>query len=553
MGGWLERVDPRVWAGVALAAALATSCAGVARGTYAAGGSDSYCYVSQASSWLDGSIARPQVVEFATPWPNANLTLAPAGYVPSPYIPGGIAPICPPGFGLVMAAAAAVAGPNAVYFLVPLFGGLLVWCTFVLGRALRGGALGAAAAIVTASSPIVLYQVVQPMSDIPAASAWLMALALLIVPTRARLLAAGAATSLAVMMRPNLAPATLVLAAAAWWHPMQAAVDADQRFTASRPLARAALFACGGIPLALVTAWAHATVYGSPVRAGYGSLDGLFAWAHILPNIARYAKWLSDSHTRIVWMAVLTPLVAWRQGTTWLSTLLASFVLAVVGAYVPYTVFDDWWYLRFLLPAIPLVLILSLNVLAEGVSWVSGASVSAAGHPPRRPVASRLTPALVGVVVIALSAQFVRTAIERSAFNLWRSDGRFVTTGQAVARLVPNTGVVWSAFHSGNIRLYGHRPSVLWDALPPDWLDRALESLTREGRESFLVLDSFEEPVFRQRFEQTSAFGALDWPPRVQVGNAVKIWAFDDRARFLAGERLPTERLATTPRGSRGR
>jgi hypothetical protein len=553
MGTWLERMGPKVWVVVALAAALATSYAGVARGTFAAGGSDSYCYVSQASSWLDGSIARPQVVGFATPWPNADLTLAPAGYVPSPHIPGGIAPICPPGFGLVMAAAAAVAGPNAVYFLVPLFGGLLVWCTFVLGRALRGGALGVAAAIVTASSPIVLYQVVQPMSDIPAASAWLMALALLIVPTRARLLAAGAATSLAVMMRPNLAPAALVLAAAAWWHPMEAAVGADQRLTAPRPLARAVLVACGGIPLALVTAWAHATVYGSPVRAGYGSLDGLFAIAHVVPNIERYAKWLNDSHTPIVWLAALTPLVAWQQGTTWLSTLLAAFVLAVVCAYVPYTVFDDWWYLRFLLPAVPLVLILSLNVVAEGVCWASGSNAPAAGRSPRRQVVGRLAAVLVGALAVALSIQFVRTAIDRSAFNLWRSDGRFVTTGQAVARLVPDTGVVWSAFHSGNVRLYGHRPSVLWDALPADWLDRALQSLTQEGRESFLVLDSFEEPVFRQRFEQTSEFGALDWPPRVQVGNAVKIWAFGDRARFLAGERFPTERLALTPRGARGR
>lgn len=553
MGRWLERMGPNAWAGVALAAALSTSYAGVSRGTYAAGGSDSYCYVSQASSWLDGSIARAQVVGFATPWPNAELTLAPAGYVPSPHIPGGIAPICPPGFGLVMAVAAAVAGPNAVYGVVPILGGVLVWCTFVLGRALRGGALGAAAAILTAASPIVLYQVVQPMSDIPAAAAWLMALALLIVPTRARLLGAGAATSLAVMMRPNLAPAVLVLAVAVWRHPHPTTGDADPRPPSPRPLMRAAMFACGGMPLALVTAWAHDTVYGSPLRAGYGNLDGLFALAHVGPNVSRYATWLNDSHTPVVWLAALAPLLAWRRHRTWLGLLLSAFVVTVVCAYLPYTIFDDWWYLRFLLPAIPLVLMLSLYVMAEGISWASVTGTLAAGRPRSRPVVGWATTAIAAVLTIALSIQFVRTAIDRSAFNLWRSDGRFITTGHAVARLVPATGVVWSAFHSGNVRLYGHRPSILWDALPADWLDRALDSLTREGRESFLVLDSFEEPVFRQRFEQASAFGALDWPPRVQVGNAVKIWAFADRSRFLAGERTPTERLALTPRGGRDR
>ena len=39
---------------------------------------------------------------------------------------------------------------------------------------------GATAAILTATSPIVLYQVVQPMNDVLAAALWLAAMALLI-------------------------------------------------------------------------------------------------------------------------------------------------------------------------------------------------------------------------------------------------------------------------------------------------------------------------------------------------------------------------------------
>jgi hypothetical protein len=38
-----------------------------------------------------------------------------------------------------------------------------------------------------------------------------------------------------------------------------------------------------------------------------------------------------------------------------------------------------------------------------------------------------------------------------------------------------------------------------------------------------------------------SPLGALDWPPRFDVARQVRIFDPDDRARYLAGERIPTE------------
>lgn len=535
---WLAQPSGRWWSWLAMATALAAGAVGVLRGTYAAGGSDSYCYVSQATSWLDGSAGRAQTVPFATPWPNVALTLAPAGYVPAPHVPGAIAPICPPGFGVLMAGANAVLGAPGIYALVPVMGVLLVWSTFLVGCALRGPAVGAVAAVLTAASPIFLYQVVQPMSDIPSAAAWITALAA--ATARApRWTIAGAAAGLAVMIRPNLAPALLVLGATTW-------------FTTPASARRTALVhvVAGGAPFALATAWAHAVVYGSPFRAGYGSLDQLFSSSHVGPNLTRYATWLTDTQTPFVWLALASPLVALVAARSpahagahlaanrTVALVLSAFAAVVIGIYLPYTVFEDWWYLRFLLPALPAILILASDGGAALLSVVWRPFVVSA--------------VMIGVAG-ALAVLGVRTAGERSAFDLWRSERRFVTAGEAVARIVPQDGVVWSSFHSGNVRLYGHRASVMWDALPEDWLDRAVSSLAAEGRPSFLVLDSFEEPVFRARFERASPLGALDWPPRVEIGNVVRIWSFEDRARFLAGDPPRTERLAVVPRANRSR
>ena len=89
------------------------------------------------------------------------------------------------------------------------------WClsAFVIARRLAGGMAGATAAILTATSPIVLFQVVQPMNDVLAAALWLAALALLIDQDsrRSPLVAAGILIGLAILVRPNLAPLALVV------------------------------------------------------------------------------------------------------------------------------------------------------------------------------------------------------------------------------------------------------------------------------------------------------------------------------------------------------
>src|SRR5688572_7133664 len=111
-------------AGIALLLA-AVVAVGLRWESFVAGGSDSYCYLYQAERWASGRLQVPEPLALEAPWPNAPLTFAPAGHLPSPTVPGAIVPICPSGLSIVMALFVAVGGIGAAALVVPLFGALL--------------------------------------------------------------------------------------------------------------------------------------------------------------------------------------------------------------------------------------------------------------------------------------------------------------------------------------------------------------------------------------------------------------------------------------------
>jgi hypothetical protein len=57
----------------------------------------------------------------------------------------------------------------------------------------------------------------------------------------------------------------------------------------------------------------------------------------------------------------------------------------------------------------------------------------------------------------------------------------------------------------------------------------------------YLLFEGPEEANFRARFAATSAVGAVDWPPTAEILSRVRIFDPEDRGRYLAGQRIPTE------------
>jgi len=190
----------RAFAVVAVVAALALAAFAVARGTWAVGGSDSSCYGLMAKAFSAGQLQPSSALALDAPWPNAAITFAPGGFKPG-LTPEVAMPICAPGMSVLMAPLAMAFGQDAIFWLTPIAAAALVLAAFALGTQLAGGLAGATAAILTATSPIVLYQSVQPMNDIVTAALWLGALALV-----RRHVLCGILIGLAILVRPNLAP-----------------------------------------------------------------------------------------------------------------------------------------------------------------------------------------------------------------------------------------------------------------------------------------------------------------------------------------------------------
>ena len=95
-----------------------------------------------------------------------------------------------------------------MFCVTPIAGALLVWLTFLAARALAGPLAGAMAAVLIATSPMVLYQVVQPMNDITTAALWMATFVALI--HRHDWGAAGVCCGVALLVRPNLLPLAVV-------------------------------------------------------------------------------------------------------------------------------------------------------------------------------------------------------------------------------------------------------------------------------------------------------------------------------------------------------
>lgn len=497
-------------------------------GTFAAGGSDSYCYVHQANAWASGRLRVVEPLALDAPWPDAPLTFAPAGHIPSPTVRGAIAPICPAGLSLTMApfvwaGGAGKAGEaggagkaGGVFVVVPLFGALFVWSAYLLGSRFSPR-VGLASALLLACSPAFLFQLMQPMSDVPAAALWVLAVAIATSGTRRSSPMAGLAASAAIAVRPNLLPLGIVLGLFLLVRP--------ERIWRER--ARdAAMFAAGSLPGCLLVAVIQQVFYGSPLRSGYGTLPTLFAVEHIVPNAVRYAMWMWQSHGFVWLLALAAPFML--RG--WLTTLLLSLVVVNIACYLPYAVFNDWWYVRFLLPAIAILMVLSIAVIDN----VGARAFASAART------FQVRAAVVGLVTLGLLLFFIREARARSVFDLQRLEARYERAGLYVDSHLPPDALVVTSWESGSIRYYGHRNTLVWDSLDPAWLDRAIAYVRTRGYEPYLLFERWEEPIFRQRFAG-STMATLDWPPAAEIGGQVRIYRPDDRDRYVRGTGIATE------------
>jgi hypothetical protein len=282
--------------------------------------------------------------------------------------------------------------------------------------------------------------------------------------------------------------------------------------------------AAGAIAIAIV----NARLYGSPLASGYDLTDG-FMLSYILPNIRRYGGWLISAETPFA-LAGLAALIVpapriWRTRESREALPLLAGVAAIVWiAYLLYVPWDAWWYLRYLLPAWPM--------MALGT-----ASLAASAY---RSPSTGIRAGVVGLLV-AIGAYTAWQAVRRDTFAVARGESKYIEVARTVESLTRPDDVIVAAQHSGSIRYYGGRLTLRWDAGDPAWLDRTVEWLATHGHHPYFVLEPQEVAELRQRYGPTNLSARLDWAPMVSFrGGAVTMYDAVRREREGRAVSLPT-------------
>jgi hypothetical protein len=458
-----------------IGAGLAAATFGVAMlfGAFTAAGADPYGYVSQAGLWADGNPAQIQTeLAMRAPWPNAESSFCPLGYRPAA-VSGLIVPMYASGVPLQMAALVRAAGPRAAYLLVPLCGAIVVWLTFVIGREVTGSSEAAlVAALLLALSPPFMFQVMQPTSDVPATAWWLVGIVAASDRSARGAGGSGAATSIAVLTRPNLLPLAVPLLGLAAWDAASHMLD----------VRRVAAFAIGMAPGVALAAAVNVVFYGSPLASGYGSLSEIYRLSYAATNVARYSIWLWQTYSVFIFLA---PCALLMRPLRRHAAQAMAFTIVLGACYMFYRPFDHWTYLRFLLPAIPWLVIMATSVVFNASGrWLP-----------------RLQAAMLAVIATVFGLSCLKGAVEGDAFAVKALfDDRYRVAAASVAAQTPTRSAIISLLQSGSLRYYANRLTVRFDLIDREWLGRSVEYLSQKDRPPYLALEATETGDYASRF-----------------------------------------------------
>ena len=497
--GWLNRRG----ALIAIVAAAALGAHGVLFGSFSAGGSDSYGYVNQAYDWRAGRLPGPLPLALTLPFQESDHMQTPLGYRVG-VRPHTMVPTYAPGLPLLMAVAL-VAGRLGPFFVVPAFAALFVWLTFRLGTIAGGRAVGVVAVIVLVTCPVVLYQSLWPMSDIPAGALWTGAIVSALGASRRTSLAAGLWAAVALLVRPNLLFVPIVPF-------LLVALNAHGR----ERIIRAFLFVAPIVPTTLFIATLNTWWYGSPSNSGYGAAGELYLLSNVWPNARLYASWLWESQSPWLLLALLpcAPPLATTMNRRAIAAC-AALCVAALASYLSYSQFEVWWYLRFLMPAFAAFAVL----IAAGV-----VAIARTVPPPYGRTAAAVALSLMVTTTVSF-------ATARGVFGgLRAAERRYIDVGEFAGERLPSNAILFAVQHSGSLRFYSGHLTLRFDWVQKEWAAGVSGGIERLGFHPYLIADDFEIPQVRSQFGLAEE-APLPWPVVARMRDLGGLTVYDMATR----------------------
>ena len=123
--------------------------------------------------------------------------------------------------------------------------------------------------------------------------------------------------------------------------------------------------ALGGLPALAWLLFLNTILYGDAFTLGYENVGGLLELRHFWPNLKHFAVWLTLLFTPLaVWPFVLVPLLGPEPRSQAFTLVVWALPFGLFYAFYAFSN-QDWWFTRFLLPAMPAVVIGSLMVWQE--------------------------------------------------------------------------------------------------------------------------------------------------------------------------------------------
>lgn len=346
-------------------------------------------------------------------------------------------------------------------------------------------AMGGAAVYVLI--PVFVDHAVQPVSDVVASfysivAIWLALRASRVAPAILPAILSGVAFSVGVWVRPTNFLLCIALAFALRWNP--------------RRLIAAAI---GAAPLGLALAWWNKTLYGSPLRTGYGSLL----------DVIKATPVCGAFHLRMT-VAMLTPVIAAggllvffdRRVDGWLRTLIGVWM----GSFLLFYSFYDFCDERFLLPALP-ALVAGFLLVLKRAAGVVGAYT---------PVFAEVVAVLVLVALVGVQIQ---TVINEDALSLVQFDSVYPTSIAFAEARLPKDAVVVSGLMAGAFLYDNGRYTFRFDVLPePGRLAQVREGAKRAHKQWYALLSVAESMP-----ERFGVWEPSEWVP-VAINRDVTLW-----------------------------